>query len=285
MISKNKGKKDIVRIKLALKQDKSTISEEDAVTQMKSALDDLIRYGAFKGDAEDILVDYDVIIGPSNYIIMDIRKDAYIDAAPLSSVGAEKISTLDIPSGKSVLESNRTFSQASIKDRLKLTKMDPKMRFKYTVVDYRRFYAMFKSKLAENPQELKMLRDMFLQDLTGMMTNIVPYIQDGQQLGMILGVQSVSPNISKVARELSLAYKKAIVSTEKQGAPAPMIYKLLASKYREFVNELLGSVFPGMQDIIVNASGKVVDKSGDTKITENPAKTFSKPGRTFSKFK
>lgn len=244
-----------IRIKLNLNADKP-LTEEIAVDQVNKAIKKLVEYGAFKGDPEDFMESYDIVLGSSNYVLIDIKKSAYIDGAPLASVGAERISSQEIPSDAKVfIEANKSFSQASIKERLRMSKMDPKMKFRYVVIDYRRYYSAQKDKLLENLDEFKKLRNMFIHDLMNMISDVAPLIQEGKQLGFLLGTQQYSPKIGKVAREFSLAYRKTLTSIEKDGTPRPMLYKVLDMKFREFINEMLPSIFPGIEDIDFNKPG------------------------------
>lgn len=241
-----------IRIKLHLNPDKP-LTEESAVDQVDKAVKKLVEYGALKGDPEDFLEHYDIVIGSSNYVLIDIKKSAYLDGAPLASVGAEKISSQEIPSdAKQYIEANRSFSQASIKERMRMSRMDPKMKFRYVVIDYRRYYNAEREKLMANIPEFKKLRNMFIHDLMNMITDVAPLIQEGKQLGFLLGTQQYSPKIGKVAREFSLAYRRALTSIEKLGTPQPMLYKVLDMKFREFINEMLPSIFPGIEDVDFN---------------------------------
>ena len=254
-----------IRIKLNLNADKP-LTEELAVEQVDKAIKKLVEYGALKGDPEEFMENYDIVLGSSNYVLIDIKKNAYVDGAPLSSVGAEKISSQEIPSdAKAFIEANKSFSQASIKERLRMSNMDPKMKFRYVVIDYRRYYSSQRDKLMKNLDEFKKLRNMFIHDLMNMITDVAPLIQEGKQLGFLLGTQQYSPEISKIAREFSIAYRKALTSIEKNGTPQPMLYKVLDMKFREFIKQILPSVFPGIEDVDFNnpEGGPTVSVSGE----------------------
>jgi hypothetical protein len=269
---------ETIRIKLNLKTDKP-LDEFYASEQIKAAMNNLVKFGAFKGEPDKILHNYDIILGPTNYAILDIAKDAYIDSAPLASVGAEKISDEVLPEGNSVLESNKTFSQATINERLRIAKMDPKQRCRYTVMDYKRFWKAHGEQLKSDPENAKCVTQMFISDFMNMFNTILPHIEEGKQLNSLLGLQVIAPGISKEARELSMAYRRALKSEASNGAPTPALYKILASKYRAFLNELLLAIFPGIEGIQVNRGE---DKKIPVKEEPTSEETKAESVKTYS---
>ena len=234
-----------IRIKLSLK-DAFRIDETQAVQQMNAAISTLLRAGALKGDPEEFLRDYEIIKGPETYILMEILADAYVDGAALPQVGAGVVFSDKLPDGESMKETSKTFSQTTINERLKLAKMDPKMQFRYLVVDYRRYFASHKKDLLDNAEGMRQLLIMFISDTSNMIFKMAPEINEGKQLTALLAVQTLSPSLGKVARDFSLAYKRLMAKDAKDGTPTPMLYNLLRAKWQDFIVEVLHSVFPNV---------------------------------------
>lgn len=268
---------ETVRIKLNLKTNKP-LDEYVATEQINNAVKKLVELGSFKGKPSDILLNYDIILGPTNYAVLDLRKDAYVDGADLASIGAEKVSNEELPKGNSVLEATKSYSQATLNERLRLSGLDPRQRCRYVVMDYKRYYTGHKDKLLENTDQLRMLRDLFLNDFMAMFTQVSPLIEDGKQLNALLGLQVIAPDISKSAREFSLAYKRAAQSEKSTGAPSPAMYKVLVAKYRAFIDALLPSIFPGIENVQVKKGKDIKENSvqTETQDTTNDIKTESK---------
>lgn len=255
---------------------KPPLSEEQAIEGMNYGLARLIEEGAIKGPIDEVLKDFDCDLD-SGYIIAHLTPDSLYDGSKLNTVGASSI--YEVPEGYVKLgdggESSKTFSAATIQERLRLSKLNPKVRMRYTVMDYKRYYKSKLESLKKHPEQLKALKNMFLVDLMGIMQEIVPYIEEGKQLNTLLGVSQVSPGMQKVARDLSIVYRRALKSDKAQGQIPKGIYSKLKEAYADFMGQLVVSVFPGIQETL----------SSQTEETPNPSQLNSKSkstSRTYS---
>lgn len=245
-----------IELKISLKNTHGSISDNEAIKQMKKAVSSLISQGALKGTLSKIILDFNIVSNSgSDYAIVSIDKSSFKDGSKLTSVGASLI-----PSGDPILSTlggeSKTFSITTIKERIRVGKMSPRVRFRLTIVDYKKYYMANKTALDKDPAHLAILVRLFLSDLMEMFDSVLPYIKDGKQLGQMLGIEQVARGLNQSARELSIAYKKALNSEETSGAPTPSFYKLLAAKYKEFINQLLIQIFPGIDAEKVKADGK-----------------------------
>ena len=273
-------KTNTIRIKLDLKNG-ANITEEGAVRQMNDAVKKLVKLGALKGRPEEFLRDYDVIRGPENYVLMDILADAYVDGAKLPDVGAGVVFRDKMPDGSSVKGTTKTFSQATIAERLKVARLDPKMQFRYIVIDYRRYFAQHKRDLLDKEGDMKKLILMFIMDTSNMLSKMAPEIKEGKQLATLLGVQTLSPSLGKVARDYSIAYKRLMASNAQSGTMPPALFKALKDRYNDFISEVLKSVFPNVDLAQYGVSLSGVADNAASNVSTEPEETQAE-GRNYS---
>jgi hypothetical protein len=224
--------------------------QASAIKYMMEGMTKLIKFGAIKGNLDDIIVNYE-IHNPGGYAIAEIKKEALVDGSKLQSTGASmtypfhkddfKIDSVKLDS------TQRQFSTATIQERLKISKLDPKIKFRLTVRDYQKFWKSNSSKM-DKSTALK-LRNMFLMDTMGIITEVLPLIGEGKMISQLTGLNSVTKDMNNVARELSTAYRKAIKQS-KTGSLSKSVLQPLQQKYNEFVNLLVPQVFVGFNDII-----------------------------------
>lgn len=252
------------------------LTDEKAILQMTQGLETLIEIGAIKGPLDEVLKNYEVDLG-SGYSTAYLSPDALVDGSKLNTVGSSKAFEFpkDLISQVDLSEFNKTFSAATIQERLRLSKMNPKVRMRYMVMDYKRFFNANKTKLEKNPEQAKSLKDMFLTDLMGVFNEILPYIEEGKQLNTLIGISQITPSMNKVARDLSLIYKRALKAEKSSGQISKSIYSKLKETYAEFMNQLLITVFPGIEQMdLSGGKGKTVKM--------NPAQTTRAASRTYS---
>lgn len=225
-------------------------TQETAVGYMMNALTKLMKFGAIKGDINDILINYE-IHSPGGYAVAEVKKDAVVDASKLQSCGAGlsypfhpedfKIDSVKLDS------TQRQFSVATIQERLRVAKLDPKMKFRLTIRDYQKYWNSNKSKLDKT--SAIQLRNMFLMDLSGIFTQVLPMVGEGKMIAQLTGLNTISKDMNVVARELSVAYRRALKQSKTGGLPKSVLQPLQL-KYNEFINKLIPQVFPGIQDTI-----------------------------------
>lgn len=263
------------------------LTEEKAISSMMQGLDVLIKIGAIKGDLDEILLDYEVDI-PAGYSKAILAPGSLYDASKLNTVGAGKgyVVPQELLDEIKVVEIVKEFSAASIQERLRISKLQARVRLRYMVMDYKRYYNQKKNQLKENPEQMKLLRNMFLQDLMGLFNEVLPYIEEGKQLNTLIGVSQVTPTMNKQARELSLLYRRALKSEKNAGQIPKSIYQSLKKAYTDFMNALLPQVFPGIEEMDLSGKkgGKTVKlprPTSNTQLTEESlaaSRTYSYTG-------
>lgn len=231
---------------------KPALTDEMIVEQLMKQMAILVEVGALKGEVDEILKDF-TIRKDTGYIDAVVPADAMIWADKLNTAGAGMCPTYEVEEeyrvpDLQVVEDNgfKLFSAATINERLRIAKQNPRLRFRYTILDYKRYWKSNKSKLEKSPELATKLRNMFLVDVMGMFTEVLPMIEEGKQLATLVGTSQVSSSLNKVARELSLAYKRALKSEKNAGQLNKTVYQKLKSTYTEFMQELMKVVFTGI---------------------------------------
>lgn len=225
------------------------VSESMAVEQLNAAIIKLIKVGALKGDPSEFMVNYDVKnYDAENCVVVEINKDALVDVAPFTTVGGGlSLDDENFHWREDKVELPKTFSVATIKERLRLKGKDMRFQVRYLINDYRRYWNSQKEKLQSSETDKNNLIQIFLSDLMQLFNTILPSIKEGKQLSALLGLNSISPQLNKVAKDLSLAYKLALKSEEANGAPTKNRYIDLVDKYKAFLNALIPVVFEDIQ--------------------------------------
>lgn len=243
---------DTVKIEFPI-NNVSPYSEESAVRHMVNALHKLIKFGAIKGNLDEIVRNYE-IHNPGGFAVAIVDKSCIVDPSKFQSCGAGLSFPMDMdPSqneGSTVISTDqRQFSATTIQERLRISKLDPKMKFRLTIRDYQKYYQKNRNKLANDRETTIRLKNMFLMDTMSIFNEVLPLIEDGKQLSVLTGLNNVTKDMNAVARDLSLAYKRAIKQS-RTGTLSKNVLVPLQSKYSEFMNKLIPQVFVGIEDTL-----------------------------------
>lgn len=157
----------------------------------------------------------------------------------------------------------RTYSVGAIKDRIREAKMSVRMRFQRLIRDYKVYAKSVKSGKAE---ELEAAKEMFINDLMGIINQVTPEVMEGKMMSTLLGFNVVSPELAKIGNKLSPIMRKSLQYEKATGdAPPKNLYEKLSALYVEMINELKRVVF---EDSTTDVSmlQKTQNKKVDTKI-------------------
>lgn len=252
---------------------KPALTDEMIVEQLMKQLNILIEVGALKGKIDDILHDFN-INKESGYINAIVDKDSVRWADKLQTVAAGMAPKLEVPAAYQVQPSVdlvqvpdngfKMFSAATIQERLRIAKQNPKLRFRYTIMDYKRFWNQRKDRLLNDPEQLTKLKNMFLTDVMGMITEVLPSIEEGKQLASLVGTNQVTGELNKSARELSMAYRRALKSEKSSGQINKSLYQNLKKYYTDFMNTLMSNVFTGIES--AGDAGSETEEDAGTRV-------------------
>jgi hypothetical protein len=231
---------------------------------MIKGLELLKERGAINPDIEDLdsIIENYEFQPNTGYAIAFVREDALIDKSKLGDAQAAELSDYETFVDPSMIvnqedELSKTFSAASIKDEMRLVKYNPKVRLRYIVLDFKRYWNANKNKLLKDPKQADYLAQMFQLRIMGLFEEVVPFIEEGKQLATLIGISQVTPKLTKVSRELSLIYRKAMKAEKTQGMIPRNYYSKLKTSYAQFMTGLLEAVMPEYVELARKANEEV----------------------------
>lgn len=247
---------ETVVITLPILQDGSEHSEESLISYMTEAIEYLTTLGALKGQIDSIILDFN-INREADRIEVQVPLESVLWANKLTTVGAgmsrfgnmEMFTINDIDWSHMKIHGNEgisTFSMTTINERLRISKLNSRTRFRWIIQDYKKYWNSKKSAMLKDVELMKRFRNIFLTDVMGMFTEIMPFIEEGKQLAVLVGTSQISPDLNKVSRDLSLAYRKALRAEKNSGQINKTLYQNLKKSYSEFMTILMKNLFPEM---------------------------------------
>ena len=135
----------------------------------------------------------------------------------------------------------KKFSIASIRERLTLSRMSPRMKFRRIMLDYKKFYNMSKSKISHD--DFVLLKNLFTSDVMSIMNVITPDLMKGKQINTMLGLSALSKELRLAGQKLSPQMRLGLNEEKNKGSVSPNRYKMLSAAYNEFIDALLKYVF------------------------------------------
>lgn len=238
-----------IRIEFPIKNS-TGFTEAQAIQNMVAGLNKLIEIKAIKGDLDSIVENYE-IANPGGWAVAIINKDALVDASKLETVGANLSFPMTIVEDIITVPQTKQFSVATVQERLRIQGLDPKIKFRLTIKDFRQVYNSGRKKFESNPTLTNNLKNLFISDLMGIFSQILPHIAEGKQLKTLTGLSTVTTGLDREASELSKAYRRALQQA-KNGQLSSSVLKPLQQQYSRFMNALIPQVFPGIDKILVN---------------------------------
>jgi hypothetical protein len=227
-----------------------SITQELAVEVLTAGLTKLIDDNYIKGPIDEVLLDFHQ--NESGFPVAEIDSTKVIDLGSLQKTMENVYVAPSIESGTAneILTEARQFSQATITERLRVAKRNPKIRLRYMVMDYKNYWKSKRASLKKDPEQVKNLKNMFLQDMNGIMLEVLPFIGEGKQLSQLIGISQVTQGMNTIARDLSLIYRRAIKANDTQGQIPKTIFSKLKENYNKFMNQLIRQVFTGIDEML-----------------------------------
>jgi len=135
----------------------------------------------------------------------------------------------------------RNFSISTIKERLRISNMTPRVRLAYTIKDHSRFYDTKKAGISA--EELKPVKELFRSDIMAIINTLVPKIIKGQTLGTLLNLGIYGNEISDAGKALSPLYRKSLVAQSTTGDVPKAIFEKTNDAFTTFLNLLENYTF------------------------------------------
>lgn len=143
-----------------------------------------------------------------------------------------------------VLEAEqKDFSVGSLKERLRVSKLSPRMSFRRLVIDYKQLCKAQGGASKMDPEDLRVLKSLFTSDVLMILRQIHPEILKGKQITTLLGASSLGKTTRVAAQKLQIPYKLASKEVEKSGMLSRPRFQKLQEAYFEFINSMITEVF------------------------------------------
>jgi hypothetical protein len=160
----------------------------------------------------------------------------------------------------------RTFSIGSVKERLRINKMSPRVAFRRLLIDYRGALKASGGIDKMKPEDVAMLKSMFVNDVLLIVKQIHGDILKGKQIATLLGASSVSKSVREACQKLQLPYRMAMMQQEKSGYITRDRMKKIQDSYVAFTDSLVTEVFGGAE---LNLKDVPEDEGGENGQEEN----------------
>lgn len=180
----------------------------------------------------------------------DLPKSSKIDGV-FTKLKAKQFSTIcsveevevSEPTIETVVESEKEFSIVDIKERLRESKLSPRMRFRKLYINYKQVIRQLGGVDKIDEETLKILKSLFTTDVLTIIKEITPMILQGKQINALIGASSLGKGPRQAAQALQIPFRMAMKEAQKMGYLTKMRYEKLQSHYMDFVNALIDDVF------------------------------------------
>ena len=137
----------------------------------------------------------------------------------------------------------KTYSAATVRERLRFARYSPRMRFRRLFLDYKQLVKQMGGSEKIDPSDLKILKSMFTSDCLDIFKTITPEVTKGKQINVLIGGSSLGKQVRVAAQKLQIPYKLAWMEMEKKGYLTPVRMKQVQAAYTEFIMAMVDEVF------------------------------------------
>lgn len=148
-----------------------------------------------------------------------------------------------------VVESQKNFTMAAVKDRLREAKYSPRVYFRRIYINYRQAVKSLGGAGNLKPEDEKILKALFTSDILYILNLITPEIIKGKQINTLLGCSAVSKTARVEAQKLQIPLRMAMLESKRQGFVSKVRYQKLQDAYLSFVHGLMEDVFGSNQSL------------------------------------
>ena len=142
-----------------------------------------------------------------------------------------------------VVEEEKTFSAATVNERVRFAKLSPRERFRRMILDYRQSLKSQGGIQKINPETLKVMKSLFATDVLDIMKTVTPLVLQGKNLMTLLNAGSLGVQVRKACQNMYIPYRQALMEVGKQGFVSKNRYSKITAAYAEFIRALQDYVF------------------------------------------
>ena len=177
----------------------------------------------------------------------DLPKSSKIDGV-FTKLKAKQFSTVCSIMEEAVVEQpsiieEKEFSIVDIKERLRESKLSPRMRFRKLYINYKQVVRQMGGVDKMDETTLKTLKSLFAMDVLNIMKEVTPQIIAGKPINSLIGASSLGKNPRQAAQALQIPFRMAMKEAQKMGYLTKMRYEKLQSHYMAFIQALQDDIF------------------------------------------
>ena len=140
-------------------------------------------------------------------------------------------------------EVEKNYSIVDIKERLRESKLSPRMRFRKLYINYKQVVRQMGGVNKMDEETLRILKSLFAMDVLNIMKEVTPQIIAGKPINSLIGASSLGKSPRQAAQALQIPFRLAMKEAQKMGYLTKMRYEKLQSHYMTFIQALQDDVF------------------------------------------
>lgn len=140
-------------------------------------------------------------------------------------------------------QGTKTFSAATVNERVRFAKLSPRERFRRLIMDYRQSLKSQGGIQKISEETLRVMKSLFAGDVLEIMKTVTPLVLEGKNLMTLLNAGSLGVQVRKACQNMYLPYKQALMEVKKQGFVSKNRYAKITEAYTEFISALQDYVF------------------------------------------
>lgn len=156
---------------------------------------------------------------------------------------AEFVDEAPVSNNAPTVETQKEFSVATIRERVRMAKFSPRMRMRRLFLEYKQTVRQLGGIEKIDEQTMKVLKSLFMSDVLDIFKQITPEILAGKQIATLTGASSLGKSVRVASQKLQQPARLAYMEMSKRGTLTPMRLKALQQAYIEFTKTLEEEVF------------------------------------------
>ena len=140
-------------------------------------------------------------------------------------------------------DKTKTFSAATVKERVRFAKLSPRERFRRLILDYRQALKAAGGAEKVDQDTLSVMKSLFAGDVLEIMKTVTPLVLEGKNLMTLLNAGALGVQVRKACQEMYVPYKQALMEVSKQGFVSKNRYSKITLAYTNFIRSLQDYVF------------------------------------------
>ena len=133
-------------------------------------------------------------------------------------------------------EEQKSYSVASLRERLREAKFSARQKFRRLCIDHKKFFAMVKEKISQD--DFKLLKGLLASDIMNILNIVTPEIIKGKQINTLLGLSALSKSLREAGTRLTMPMRLGLTEEKRTGAVTKKRYQDLSEAYNDFIKSV-----------------------------------------------